>query len=166
MEPRTRPRPKGPQFSTTDLAPLLAAFGDASPSLASTIAVLDGLITDYIIEVCHEAAGHSARSGRQKVKQEDFQWALRRDGGKLWRANWLVAEEKRLKRQRAVFEVDNREALASKEEIEGWEKQRRAMGRGGKRRKGRSGSAVGEGSASVEVEDVMGDDDGGDAMEE
>lgn len=158
MEPRTRPRPKGPQFSPSDLAPLLAAFGDVSPSLPSTIAVLDSIITDYIIELCHEAAAHSQYSGRQKIKQEDFQWALRRDEGKLWRANWLVSEEKRLKRQRAVFEVDNKEALASREEVESWERERKAQGRAGKRRK-RGSTFDGAGSVSVEPEGGVGEAD-------
>ena len=48
MEVRQRPRPTGEQwFDTRDLATMLMAFGDDTPSLQETIRVLDIIAVEY-----------------------------------------------------------------------------------------------------------------------
>ena len=106
-----RPRPKGPQFPADDLHAMLIAFGDAASNKASgalpaTMSALDAIVTDFVIETCHEAAAHAGGAGRAKVKQDDFQWALRRDARKLGRVQELLEIDKDLKNKRKMVEMD------------------------------------------------------------
>jgi transcription initiation factor TFIID subunit 13 len=90
-EPRARPRTKGQLFHTSDLTDLLYAYGTAcrTPTtqapLSSTIAVLDEILTDFIIETCHAAALSASYSRRQKIKVDDFKFVLRKDPALLGR---------------------------------------------------------------------------------
>ena len=74
MEPRSRARGKGPQFSADDLAALLFAYGDTDP-LPETIRCLDEIVTDFIIETCHTAAASATYAHRAKIKVDDFKFA-------------------------------------------------------------------------------------------
>jgi len=112
-EPRMRTRQKGQQFPHQDIEALLHAFGDKSP-LPSTAAVLDEIITDFIIETCHAAALSASYSRRQKIKVDDFKWVLRRDSNKLGRVAEIFFVEKILKESRKAFTFENPEALARK----------------------------------------------------
>jgi transcription initiation factor TFIID subunit 13 len=149
-----RPRPKGPQFPTEDIAAVLTAYGDLPPALPQTIQALDSIITDFIIELCHEAAARAHHAGRAKVKQDDFQWCLRRDSAKLGRVQDLLSTEKRLKKERRIFDGDEEgRAAAGRLEVESGE-----GGRGrGRKRKGRSSSGV----VGEEEGDVEGEGEGG-----
>ncbi|KAF2424835.1 TFIID-18kDa-domain-containing protein [Tothia fuscella] len=146
MEPRQRPRTTGQQwFPQDDLEAMLVAFGDDLKPLPETIRVLDSIITDYVIETCHEAESHARYSNRSKVKVDDFQFALRHDHKKLGRVQELLDMEKELKSKRKAFNVD--EGNVGKdvaEEVIG------AGGKGGKKRKGGSGGiGVGDGESTV-----------------
>ena len=109
-EPRARVRGKGQVFSTSDLNDFLYAFGDhtrtpASPSsLPSTITCLDEILTDFIIETCHAAALSASYSRRQKIKVDDFKFALRRDPKKLGRVEELLAMTKVIQDARKQFD--------------------------------------------------------------
>ncbi|KAF2809767.1 transcription initiation factor IID, 18 kDa subunit, partial [Mytilinidion resinicola] len=105
-EPRMRLRQHGRQFPTTDLEAYLIAFGDAVPPLPTTIAVLDEIITDFIIESCHEAAAAAQHSRRAKIKVDDFKFMLRRDAAKLGRISELIAKDKEMKAQRKAFSTE------------------------------------------------------------
>jgi len=134
-----RPRPKGPQFPTEDIAAVLTAYGDIPPALPQTIQTFDSIITDFIIELCHEAAARAHHAGRAKVKQDDFQWCLRRDSAKLGRVQDLLSTEKRLKKERRIFDGDEEgKAAAGRLDVEPGE-----GGKGrGRKRKGRSSSGI------------------------
>ena len=110
-----RPRPKGPQFPPEDLHAMLLAFGDPSTltgaPLPATISTLDSIVTDFVIESCHEAAAHATAASRAKVKQDDFQWALRRDARKLGRVQELLELDRELKMKRRMVEMDEGEVL-------------------------------------------------------
>ncbi|KAI9840951.1 MAG: Transcription initiation factor TFIID subunit 13 [Thelocarpon superellum] len=79
------------------------AFGDVREPLDETVKVLDEIVTDFIIETCHEAAAHASYSRRQKMKVDDFTFALRKDAIKLGRVQELVQMDKHLKTLRKVF---------------------------------------------------------------
>ncbi|KAF2840680.1 TFIID-18kDa-domain-containing protein [Patellaria atrata CBS 101060] len=112
-EVRMRQRAKGQQFPTSDLEAYLVAFGDERNPLPETVKCLDEIITDYIIEGCHEAAAVASYSRRSKIKVEDFKHALRRDPPKLGRVSELLALDKEIKKKRKAFETD--EAVMGKE---------------------------------------------------
>lgn len=152
-----RPRPKGSQFNPEDLSAFLKAFGDDLNPLPSTIQCLDSIITDYIIETCHEASLHATYSGRAKVKQDDFQWALRKDARKLGRVQELLLMEKELKDKRRTFDVEERDAAgALVVDPEDQEGPRKGVGRGrGRRKKRKVEDEGGAAGAAAKAEDVV-----------
>ncbi|KAF2085944.1 TFIID-18kDa-domain-containing protein [Saccharata proteae CBS 121410] len=106
-EPRMRMRHKGQQFDSRDLEAYLVAFGDSRAPLPETIRVLDEIITDFIIETCHEAALCASYSRRAKIKVDDFKFILRKDPVKLGRVTELLGKERELRESRKVFEVED-----------------------------------------------------------
>ncbi|EUC41768.1 hypothetical protein COCMIDRAFT_8564 [Bipolaris oryzae ATCC 44560] len=114
-EPRMRLRQKGQQFPTQDLEAFLLAFGDNDYPLPETVRVLDEIITDYIIETCHEAASVAHHARRAKIKLDDFKFMLRRDTGKLGRVSEMLETDKELKRKRKAFDTDEGAVLADRE---------------------------------------------------
>ncbi|KAF2231241.1 TFIID-18kDa-domain-containing protein [Viridothelium virens] len=123
-EPRMRMRQKGQQFATSDLEAFLYAFGDTPPSLPSTIRTLDEIITDFIIETCHEAALCASYSRRAKIKVDDFKFTLRKDGKKLGRVADMLARDAEIKNQRRGFDFED-EMKAAKDEGAGDEERPR-----------------------------------------
>ncbi|EMD96641.1 hypothetical protein COCC4DRAFT_44207 [Bipolaris maydis ATCC 48331] len=118
-EPRMRLRQKGQQFPTQDLEAFLLAFGDNDYPLPETVRVLDEIITDYIIETCHEAASVAHHARRAKIKLDDFKFMLRRDTGKLGRVSEMLETDKELKRKRKAFDTDEGAVLADRERVGG-----------------------------------------------
>ena len=109
-EPRSRPRQKGQLFTTPDLTELLYAFGSNPTStggqLGATIAVLDEILTDFIIESCHSAAICASYSRRQKIKVDDFKWVLRKDERLLGRVLEQMWKDREMKDTRRVMDFD------------------------------------------------------------
>ena len=68
--------------------------------------VLDEIVTDFLIETCHDAAKTAAAAGRQKVKVEDFKFVIRGDPHMLGRVNELLALDRELKDARKHFDTD------------------------------------------------------------
>ncbi|RMJ21167.1 hypothetical protein PHISP_07961 [Aspergillus sp. HF37] len=114
-EPRARaPRQKGQMNFPTELRLLLLAYGDPSPHpsfppepLPETVRVLDEIVTDFILEMSHGAAQAASYAGRQKVKVDDFRFALRRDESKLGRVQELLRMERELKEARKAFDQND-----------------------------------------------------------
>jgi len=92
----------------------LLAFGDNDYPLPETVRVLDEIITDYIIETCHEAASVAHHARRAKIKLDDFKFMLRRDTGKLGRVSEMLETDKELKRKRKAFDTDEGAVIVEK----------------------------------------------------
>ena len=67
--------------------------------------ILDEIVTDFIIETCHLAARSAAYSRRQKIKVDDFKFAIKGDEGMLGRVQELLGMERELREARRQFEV-------------------------------------------------------------
>ncbi|KAH8425737.1 putative transcription initiation factor TFIID subunit 13 [Aspergillus melleus] len=114
-EPRARAaRHKGQMNFSSELRLLLLAYGDPSPHpsfpsepLPETVRVLDEIVTDFILEMCHGAAQYASYSRRQKIKVDDFRFALRRDPNKLGRVQELLRMERELKEARKAFDQND-----------------------------------------------------------
>ncbi|KAJ5489652.1 Transcription initiation factor TFIID subunit 13 [Penicillium diatomitis] len=114
-EPRARAaRHKGQMNFASELRLLLLAYGDPSPDpsfpaepLPETVRVLDEVVTDFILELCHGAAQVAHHANRQKVKVDDFRFALRRDPNKLGRVQELLHMERELKEARKAFDQND-----------------------------------------------------------
>lgn len=127
-KPRIDHRPREPQpRSVEGRIPLVAdlftvesflfAYGDtARPPLRATVLTLDEIITDYIIETCHEAAAVATHARRQKIKLDDFKFMLRRDTQKLGRVSELLETDKELKKKRKAFDTEEGNVVKSVEE--------------------------------------------------
>ncbi|KKK20865.1 transcription initiation factor TFIID subunit 13 [Aspergillus ochraceoroseus] len=114
-EPRARAaRHKGQMNFSSELRLLLLAYGDPSPHpsfpsepLPETVRVLDEIVTDFVLEMCHGAAQYASYSRRQKIKVDDFRFALRRDPNKLGRVQELLRMERELKEARKAFDQND-----------------------------------------------------------
>lgn len=93
-------------FDRLQVEAFLLAFGDNDYPLPETVRVLDEIVTDYIIETCHEAAAVAHHARRAKIKLDDFKFMLRRDTGKLGRVSEMLETDKELKRKRKAFDTD------------------------------------------------------------
>ncbi|KAJ9209901.1 hypothetical protein DTO166G4_8514 [Paecilomyces variotii] len=122
-EPRARAaRHKGQMNFAPELRLLLLAYGDPSPHpsfpsepLPETVRVLDEIVTDFVLEMCHTAAQYATYSRRQKIKVDDFRFALRRDPNKLGRVQELLRMERELKEARKAFDQNDDQVGALKE---------------------------------------------------
>lgn len=108
-------------------------------------------ILSYIIEICYEAESHARYAGRQKLKIDDFNFALRHDTKKLGRVQELLETDRDLKQRRKFFEApdevkvakeEERAAKRAKKDKDGGEDE---GGKGRKKGRGRSKSAKAEG---------------------
>ncbi|PYH95829.1 TFIID-18kDa-domain-containing protein [Aspergillus ellipticus CBS 707.79] len=114
-EPRARAaRHKGQMNFSSELRLLLLAYGDPGPHpsfpsdpLPETVRVLDEIVTDFVLEMCHGAAQYASYSRRQKIKVDDFRFALRRDANKLGRVQELLRMERELKEARKAFDQND-----------------------------------------------------------
>ncbi|KAL1903393.1 hypothetical protein Sste5346_000019 [Sporothrix stenoceras] len=81
MEPRARAGKNVGKmnFGYGELRQLLYGGGDARDPLPETMRLLDEIATDFIQSLSFEAARIGQYSGRQKIKYEDFEFALRRN---------------------------------------------------------------------------------------
>jgi transcription initiation factor TFIID subunit 13 len=161
-EVRMRLRQKGQQFPTQDCKPLafplsnldkhiiktltrpaveafLLAFGDNDYPLPETLRILDEIITDYIIETCHEAASVAHHARRAKIKLDDFKFMLRRDTSKLGRVSEMLETDKELKRKRKAFDTDEGAVLGKGEKEDDGGKE----GKEGRAKKGDAGEEEG-----------------------
>lgn len=68
---------------------------------------MDEIVTDFILEMCHSAAQYASHARRQKIKVDDFRFALRRDENKLGRVQELLRMERELKEARKAFDQND-----------------------------------------------------------
>lgn len=133
---------------------MLHAYGDPTPHPdfpqepnPETVRVLDEMVTDFIIETCHAAARVASHAGRQKVKAEDFHFALRHDPAKLGRVQELFRLERELKEARKAFN-ENDDKIAGLKEMEkqnlekAGEKGKEDASAKGKKAKSKTGAGV------------------------
>lgn len=144
-----RLRQKGQQFPSSDLEAFLIAFGDDDHPLPETVKCLDEIVTDYIIETCHEAASVAHHARRAKIKLDDFKFMLRRDTTKLGRVSEMLETDKELKRKRKAFDTDEG-AVAKDPGVKEGEKDG-GEGQGGKEKeKEKAGHGKGAGGGGEE----------------
>ncbi|QID87057.1 Transcription initiation factor TFIID subunit 13 [Saccharomyces pastorianus] len=95
-----------------DVSSLLYAYGDVPQPLHSTVQCLDELVSGYLVDVCNNAFHTAQNSQRNKLRLEDFKFALRNDSVKLGRAEELIATNKLITEAKKQFnETDNQNSL-------------------------------------------------------
>lgn len=93
---------------TKDLNSLLYSYGDVAQPMQQTSHCLDELVTAYLVDICNSALKTAQNSQRNKIKLDDFKFALRKDPIKLARAEELIATNKLIIEAKKQFsETDN-----------------------------------------------------------
>ena len=126
------PHPQKQLLTQSQVRNALYAYGDDPDSLPETVRVLDEIVTDFVIETCHTAARSATYSNRQKIKVDDFKFAVRRSDAMLGRlqerAN-MAAQMEKARRQlddefaegRQGLERGNRLAKDAAADVDGGE---------------------------------------------
>ena len=91
---------------------LLTAHGDSKTPLPETIKVLDEIATEFIQGLAFEATRLAYHAGRQKVKFEDFQFAMRRNPDLLGKVHEMMDKKVELAAARRAFDTNDTEAVA------------------------------------------------------
>ncbi|KAK3387708.1 transcription initiation factor IID [Podospora didyma] len=152
MEPRARAGKNVGKmnFSNNELAMLLYGDGDVKAPLPESIRVLDELVTDFIQGVSFEAARAAHHAGRQKVKFEDFEFAMRRNPRFMGKIQEVFEKRKEIETARKGFNIED--------QIKGdMEREDKDKGKG-KKNKDKSGGASevsGKGTKRQRVEEEL-----------
>lgn len=85
---------------------LLYAYGDVEDPLPDTMRVLDEIVTEFLDGICFEASRHAQVAGRQKLKFDDFEFALRRNPQYLGRVRSMIEKRQEIKEARQGFNED------------------------------------------------------------
>ncbi|KAI1076567.1 TFIID-18kDa-domain-containing protein [Whalleya microplaca] len=109
MEPRARAgKNVGKEtFNPKEVSQLLYAYGDVENPLPETVRVLDEIVTEFLEGVCFEASRHAQVAGRQKLKFDDFEFALRRNPQYLGRVKSMIEKRQKIKEMRRTFDQDD-----------------------------------------------------------
>lgn len=78
-------------------------IGDDPNPLQESVELLDDLVTEYIVGMCHEASKMATHARRNKIKVDDFKFALRKDPKKLGRVEELLLMTKVIADARKQF---------------------------------------------------------------
>ncbi|KAK0652079.1 transcription initiation factor IID, 18kD subunit-domain-containing protein [Cercophora newfieldiana] len=137
MEPRARAgKNVGKQnFGAPELAQLLYGHGDVRNPLPDTVRVLDEIVTDFIQGVSFEATRAAHHAGRQKVKFEDFEFAMRRNPRFMGKIQEVFEKKKEIEAARKMISIDDQLMKdTNKEEKKMEKREAQAEARGAKKR--------------------------------
>lgn len=94
-----------------DVSSLLYAYGDVAQPLPETVQCLDELVSGYLVDVCSSAFRAAQNCQRNKIKLEDFRFAVRHDPIKLGRAEELIATNKLITEAKKQFNGSDSSSL-------------------------------------------------------
>jgi transcription initiation factor TFIID subunit 13 len=94
---------------------LLFAYGDIEHPLPETVRVADEIVTEFLEGICFEASRHAQVAGRQKLKFDDFEFALRHSPEYLGKVRSMIDKRQQLQKMRKTFDQDDA-ALAKEAE--------------------------------------------------
>ncbi|KAK1765529.1 transcription initiation factor IID, 18kD subunit-domain-containing protein [Phialemonium atrogriseum] len=105
MEPRARAGKNVGKmnFNYNELAQLLYGHGDAKNPLPDTVRVLDEITTDFIQGVSFEATRAAQHAGRQKLKFEDFEFAMRKNSLYMGKVQEVFEKKREIERARNII---------------------------------------------------------------
>ncbi|KAJ1325076.1 transcription initiation factor TFIID subunit 13 [Microdochium nivale] len=120
MEPRARAgKNVGKEtFNPKEIGNLLFAYGDVEKPLPETVRVADEIVTEFLEGVCFEASRHAQVAGRQKLKFDDFEFALRHSPSYLGKVRNMIDKRQHISKMRKTFNQDD-DTLAKEAERAG-----------------------------------------------
>ncbi len=145
------------------MAQLLYGHGDVRAPLNDTVRVLDEILTEFIQGVSFEATRAAQHAGRQKVKFEDFEFAMRRNPFYMGKIQEMFEKKKEIEAARKGFNIEDQLMKDADKEEKAAEKNAASGGGGGKR--GRKPAVaqmqIGEEDLEEDAEDLEMELDGG-----
>ncbi|KAF4351905.1 hypothetical protein CsatB_023751 [Cannabis sativa] len=87
-----------------ELQHMMYGFGDCSNPLPESVALMEDIVMEYIIDLVHKAQDNGSKQGKLSV--EDFLYLMRKDFRKLNRCTELLSMNEELKQARKAFETD------------------------------------------------------------
>ncbi|KAK2070966.1 hypothetical protein P8C59_005424 [Phyllachora maydis] len=156
MEPRARAgRNLGKMnFTHNELAQMLYGNGDVKTPLADTVRVLDEIVTDFIQSISIDAIRTANHAGRQKVKFEDFEFAMRRNPLYMGRIQEVFEKKKEIEAARKGFVVDEAQLVRDADREE--KSTDKGAARGGKAGGEVPEEALGEGDDDLDADADIG----------
>ncbi|KAL1842307.1 hypothetical protein VTJ49DRAFT_5588 [Mycothermus thermophilus] len=135
MEPRARAGKNVGKmnFSHTELSQLLYGHGDVRMPLPDTVRVLDEILTEFIQGVSFEAARAAQHAGRQKVKFEDLEFAMRRNPWYMGKIQEMFEKKKEIEAARKGFNIEDQLMKDADKEEKAAEKERAGGGKRGRK---------------------------------
>ncbi|SPQ20515.1 5046bc3e-be2c-437f-ae6f-54dae5a443d6 [Thermothielavioides terrestris] len=165
MEPRARAGKNVGKmnFGHNELAQLLYGHGDVRAPLNETVRVLDEILTEFIQGVSFEASRAAQHAGRQKVKFEDFEFAMRRNPHYMGKIQEVFEKKKEIEAARKNFSIEDQLMRDTDKQEKAAEKDRDRAGAGGGAKRGRKSmsSQMMVGEEDLEDGDDDLEDDGG-----
>lgn len=122
--------------------------------LNDTVRVLDEILTEFIQGVSFEATRAAQHAGRQKVKFEDFEFAMRRNPHYMGKIQEMFEKKKEIEAARKGFNIEDQLMKDADKEEKAAEKDKEKGGSGGGKR-GRKAAA----RMQIGEEDLEEDDD-------
>ncbi|KAK5662857.1 hypothetical protein OQA88_6268 [Cercophora sp. LCS_1] len=160
MEPRARAGKNVGKmnFNHNELAQILYGHGDVKAPLPDTVRVLDEIVTDFIQGVSFEATRAAHHAGRQKVKFEDFEFAMRRNPRFMGKIQEVFEKKKEIEAARKNFNIEDQFMKdADREEKQAEKAAEKAEARGTKRTRQMVGEEdLDEGDDDAEVDADVG----------
>ncbi|KAJ4424484.1 hypothetical protein N0V82_000808 [Gnomoniopsis sp. IMI 355080] len=137
------------------------SHGDSRQPLQETMKVIDEILTEFIQGVSFEAARVAQLSGRQKVKYEDFQFAMRKNPMYLGKAAENKELREALDKQRKMFDEDEytKDDPAASATTSNRGRKRKAPGGSATEHANEEGSNKKSGSVGVDEEELGDADD-------
>lgn len=112
--------------------------------LNETVRVLDEILTEFIQGVSFEATRAAQHAGRQKVKFEDFEFAMRRNPDYMGKIQEMFEKKKEIEAARKGFNIEDQLMKDTDKEEKAAEKDRDRGGSSKRGRKAMSQMQIGE----------------------
>lgn len=127
--------------------------------------MLDEIVTEFLEGVCFEASRHAQFAGRQKLKFDDFEFALRRSPTYLGKVRSMIDKRQHIASMRSLFKENDDDIIASKEHAAATDKDKdsqKGKEKGKEGHKGTGKKAGARSAAQADEEEPLGlsDDDG------
>ncbi|KAL2131472.1 hypothetical protein VTI74DRAFT_4983 [Chaetomium olivicolor] len=154
MEPRARAGKNVGKmnFGHNELAQLLYGHGDVRAPLNETVRVLDEILTEFIQGVSFEATRAAQHAGRQKVKFEDFEFAMRRNPFYMGKIQEVFEKKKEIEAARKGFSIEDQLMKDADKEEKAAEKER-------EKGSGKRGRPKAVAARQIGEEDLEGEED-------
>jgi len=93
--------------STRKRLEICSSLGDVEKPLPETVRVADEIVTEFLEGICFEASRRAQVSGRQKLKFDDFEFALRHSPAYLGKVRNMIDKRQHINKMRKTFNQDD-----------------------------------------------------------